>query len=103
MSDRLLQFRHKVSENPDNFLYKYSLAQLLFEKGKFEEAVNLFEHCLAAKPEWMMASLFLAKTHLALGNKDLAIKYLELTKKLAAEQSHDDPFHEANDLLVELG
>ena len=51
----------------------------------------------------MMASLFLAKTHLALGNKDLAIKYLELTKKLAAEQSHDDPFHEANDLLVELG
>ena len=103
MSDRLLQFRHKVSENPDNCLYKYSLAQLLFEKGKFEEAVNLFEQCLAAKPEWMMSALFLAKTHLALEHKQLAVKYLELTKKLAVEQSHDDPYHEANDLLLEIG
>jgi predicted Zn-dependent protease len=103
MSDRVLQFRQKVSENPNNFLYKYSLAQVLFEKGKFEEAVTLFEQCLAAKPDWMMSALFLAKTYLALENKPLAIKHLELTKKLASEQKHDDPFHEANDLLVEIG
>ena len=103
MSDRVLQFRQKVSENPNNFLYKYSLANLLFEKRNFDEAVILFEQCLEAKPDWMMAALFLAKTYLALENKHLAIKYLELTKSLAAEQSHDDPYNEANDLLLEIG
>ena len=102
MLDRILHFRRKIDEFPDNPLYKYSLGQELFEQGQNKEAACLFEDCLLAKPDWMMPALFLSKAYLALGNTELAIKNLHITRKLATEQNHEDPLHEANELLAEI-
>lgn len=102
MSDRILHFRQKIKANPSNSLYKFSLAQVLHERGDNEEAACLFEQCLIEKPNWMMSALFLGKVHIALDNKEKAVRYLQVTRDLAIEQNHDDPLQEANELLSEL-
>ena len=82
MSDRVLQFRVWLAKIQTIFSTNIALPKYCF-KRKIRGSSNSFKQCLA-KPDWMMSALFLAKTYLALENKPLAIKHLELTKKLAS-------------------
>ena len=50
----------------------------------------------------MMAYLFLAKAYIANEQEEFAREPLEITIKLAQEQSHEDPEDEAKALLVEI-
>ena len=102
MSDRITQFRQKLSTSPENLLFKYSLAQALFEENDFPEAIELFEECIAKRADWMLVSLYLGKAYLETGNYGYALNYLNLTIELGQKQNHDDPVEEAKQLLAIL-
>lgn len=102
MSERITQFRQKLSTSPENLLFKYSLAQALFEENHFDEAIELFEQCIANRTDWMLVALYLGKAYLEKGNSGNAEKYLTLTIELGLKQNHDDPVEEAKQLLATL-
>ncbi|MEK9783839.1 MAG: tetratricopeptide repeat protein, partial [Opitutales bacterium] len=94
MSERITQFRQKLSTSPENLLFKYSLAQALFEENHFDEAIELFEQCIANRTDWMLVALYLGKAYLETGNSDNSEKYLPLTSELGQKPNHDDPVEE---------
>ena len=101
MTDKISALQEKVKANPKQVFHRYSLAQAYFEENQLELACDEFEECLKARPDWMMAALFLGKAYLESDKKDKARENLELALFLAKEQNHDDPAEEASQLLKE--
>ena len=102
MGARVEQFQALVLRQPENELFRFSLAQALVAEGRAAEAVPHFEYCAAKKSDWMMARILLGKTLLQLGRKTEAKPWLEAALRLAVDQSHEDPEREVRALLTEL-
>ena len=102
MADRIASFQEKVEKNPKQVFFRYSLAQAYFEEGEFVKASSEFRKCLDVRPDWMMASLFVGKAEMEIGNLQIARQFLEMTVSLAEEQAHEDPMIEAKQLLEAL-
>ena len=103
MASRVEQFRALVERQPENELFRFSLAQALLADDRNEEAVPHLEACAAKKRDWMMPRILLGKTLLALGRRDAARPVLMDALQLAVEQQHEDPERELRALLAELG
>lgn len=102
MSPRVAQFRSLVERQPDNELFRFSLAQALQADGQLTEAAPHFEICAAKKADWMMPRILLGKLLLELGRKTEAKPWLEAALALAIEQHHEDPEREMRALLAEF-
>ncbi len=102
MNPRVAQFQKLVAHQPENELFRFSLAQALVAEGQGSEAITHFEFCVANKPEWMMPRILLGKLLLQLGRRHEAKPLLEAALRLAIAQQHDDPAHELRALLSEL-
>jgi len=96
------RFAALVAAQPENEMFRFSLAQALLREGKSAEAVPHLEICAAKKADWMMARILLGKTLLALGRPTDARPWLEQGLQLAIEQNHEDPERELRALLSEL-
>jgi predicted Zn-dependent protease len=101
MASRVEQFSTLVERQPENELFRFSLAQALVADGRGADAVPHFERCIAAKADWMMPRVLLGKLLLALGRKAEARSYLEDALRLAVDQHHEDPERELRALLAE--
>lgn len=101
MASRVDQFTTLVERQPDNELFRFSLAQALVTEGRGAEAVPHFERCVAAKADWMMPRVLLGKLLLQLGRKAEARAYLEDALQLAVDQHHEDPERELRALLAD--
>ena len=95
-------FAPLVARQPDNELFRFSLAQALVAEHRLLDAVEHFKLCIAKKPDWMMARFLLGKLYLELGRKSEATVELQAALQLAIEQSHEDPEREIRDLLASL-
>lgn len=102
MASRVDQFQALVERQPDNELFRFSLAQALAAENRGSEAVPHFEHCVARKNDWMMPRILLGKLLLQLGRRSDAKPLLEDALRLAIEQQHEDPERELRALLAEL-
>lgn len=102
MSARTDQFLTLVARQPDNELFRFSLAQALASDGRAEEAVPHYRACVAKKSDWMMPRILLGKLLLSLGQRDEARPLLEDALRLAVEQAHEDPERELRALLADL-
>jgi predicted Zn-dependent protease len=102
MTSRVDQFRLLVQQQPDNELFRFSLAQALVADGRAEDAVPHYEFCVAKKSDWMMPRILLGKVLLQRGRRDAAKPMLEQALQLAIEQHHEDPERELRALLAEL-
>jgi predicted Zn-dependent protease len=96
------QFAALVSRQPDNELFRFSLAQALLAENRPVEALEHLTACALKKPEWMMPRILLGKALLALGRKSEARPYLEQALQLAINQDHDDPARELRGLIADL-
>jgi predicted Zn-dependent protease len=96
------RFTELVTRQPDNELFRFSLAQALLQEGRDADAVPHLEFCLARKADWMMARILLGKTLLRLRRKAEARVCLETALQLAIDQQHEDPERELRALLAEL-
>ena len=92
-----------VAKQPDNELFRFSLAQALLNEGHPAEAVEHLARCARKKPDWMMPRVLLGKTLLVLDRRTEARPWLEEALKLAVEQNHEDPERELRALLAEMG
>ncbi len=96
------RFSALVARQPENEMFRFSLAQALLKEARDAEAVPHLEACLAQKPDWMMARIHLGKALLRLGRRDEAKSQLEAALQLAIDQQHEDPERELRDLLEAL-
>jgi predicted Zn-dependent protease len=99
---RSAHFAALVARQPDNELFRFSLAQALLTENKPAEALDHLVACATKKPDWMMPRILLGKTLLGLGRKVEAKPWLEQALQLAIAQNHDDPAQELNAILQDL-
>jgi len=95
-------FASLVTQQPENELFRFSLAQALVAENRPAEAVEHYRICVAKKADWMMPRILLGKVYLALGQTADARIQFEDALKLAVEQSHEDPKRELRALLAEM-
>ncbi|MFM8338326.1 MAG: molecular chaperone DnaJ [Opitutaceae bacterium] len=103
MPSRLEQFHALVARQPENQLFRFSLAQALETEGRAEEAVEHYRFCVAAKADWMMPRILLGKILLRLDRREEAGTVLREALALAVAQHHEDPERELRALLADLG
>ena len=77
MASRVEQFAAAVARQPDNELFRFSLAQALVAENRAAEAVPHYENCIAKKADWMMPRILLGKLLLQLGRRTEAKPLLE--------------------------
>lgn len=102
MAGRVEQFQALVERQPDNELFRFSLAQALAAAGRGEEALPHFAACVEKKADWMMARILMGKLLVQLDRRAEARPLLQAALKLAVEQHHEDPERELRALLAEL-
>jgi Putative Zn-dependent protease, contains TPR repeats len=102
MSDRIAQFEKLVAQQPDNELFRFSLAQALSAAGRSTDAIPHYEFCVAKKADWMMPRILLGKLLLSLDRRAEARPFLQAALQLAIDQSHEDPERELRALLADL-
>lgn len=96
------RFATLVAQQPENELFRFSLAQALLKANRAAEALPHLQLCAEKKADWMIPRILLGKTLLQLGRKTEARPWLELALALAVEQSHEDPERELRALLQEI-
>lgn len=102
MTDRVDQFQALVTSQPQNELFRFSLAQALLSAEKDTEAIPHLEFCVQRKADWMLPRILLGKVLLQQGDIERARPLLESALQLALEQDHEDPAAELQALLAAL-
>ena len=102
MPTRVERFAALVAQQPENELFRFSLAQALVDAGQESDAVPHYEICVARKADWMMPRILLGKLFLRLGRQADAQPLLQAALGLAVAQQHDDPERELRALLAGL-
>jgi len=102
MASRTETFAGLVAQQPENELFRFSLAQALVTEERGAEAVSHFEYCVTKKADWMMPRILLGKLLARLGRQAEAKVHLADALRLALEQHHEDPERELRALLAEL-
>ena len=102
MASRVEQFRALVERQPENEMFRFSLAQALVAEGRNDDAVAQYAFCVARKADWMMARILLGKLLLQLDRRQDAKPVLEEALRLAVDQHHEDPERELRALLIDL-
>ena len=95
-------FQNKVNEAPENKLFRFSLAKILFDKTLFLEAIPHLRKCVELENNWMLARILLGKAYLQTGQYNEAKASLTKALDLAIEQKHEDPKTEILKLLDDL-
>lgn len=97
---RSAHFGALVAKQPDNELFRFSLAQALLAEDRATDALEHLEFCARKKSDWMMPRIMLGKTLLALDRRPEARPWLEEALALAIAQDHQDPEAELRALLA---
>jgi predicted Zn-dependent protease len=102
VASRSEHFQALVARQPENELFRFSLAQALQSEGRDAEAVPHFEFCVQKKMDWMMPRILLGKILLTSGRAPDARSILESALQLAIEQHHETPEAELRALLASI-
>lgn len=101
-ADRIARFSALVAAQPDNPLFRFSLAQALDAAGRLDEAAEHYRECCAARADWMMPRILLGKLELRAGRPAAARPVLAEALELAIVQHHEEPEVELRALLAGL-
>jgi predicted Zn-dependent protease len=95
-------FAALVAKQPENELFRFSLAQALVAEHRYLDAVEHYKFCVKKKTDWMMPRILLGKLLLELGRGPEARLLLQEALRLAIDQEHADPEQELRALLADL-
>ena len=96
------RFQKLVEQNPDNELFRFSLAQALVKENEPGQAEPHLRACVEKRPDWMVAHIMLGKALVELGRVAEARPVFETALGLAIEQQHEDPESELRALLEQM-
>lgn len=99
---RSAHFATLVARQPENELFRFSLAQSFLAEQRPADALEHLQACADKKPDWMMPRILLGKALLGLGRPAEARPWLESALHLAVTQDHEDPARELQALLADL-
>ncbi len=102
MPSRSEHFATLVARQPDNELFRFSLAQALLAELRPADALEHLEFCARKKTDWMIPRILLGKSLVGLKRIPEARPWLEQALQLAVDQDHDDPAQELRSLLADL-
>ncbi len=102
MPDRITQFTQLVAQQPDNELFRFSLAQSLIANQRGAEAEPHLRICVTKNHDWMLPRILLGKQLLATDRRAEAKALLEDALRLAIAQDHDDPAEELRALVSQF-
>ena len=97
------RFQTLVDQNPDNELYRFSLAQALIKENRPGQAEPHLRLCIEKRPDWMVAYIMLGHALIELERRDEAKPIFQTAHRLAVEQEHEEPETELNALLEQMG
>lgn len=95
-------FAHLVAQQPDNELFRFSLAQALVAEHRYLDALEQYKFCVRKKADWMMPRILLGKLLLELGRHPEARLQLQEALRLAVDQQHEEPERELRALLANM-
>jgi predicted Zn-dependent protease len=96
------RFAALVASQPDNEMFRFSLAQALLKEGRPADAIPHLEICARKKADWMVPRILLGKALVELGRKAEARPALEEALQLAVDQQHEDPERELRAILADI-
>ena len=102
MNPRIEALTNQVEAQPENVLFRFSLAQALFNEEAWKDALPHLQTCALARADWMVPRILLGKSYLALNQTEEAKPWLQQALQLAIEQDHRDPAEELRTLLADL-
>jgi tetratricopeptide (TPR) repeat protein len=103
LPERIAQFRKMAADDPENELGHYRLGQLLMENKEYDPAVASFRRTLELSPQFSKVYQLLGAAHMALNQREDAIKVLRQGFAVADERGDNMPRDEMGKLLTELG
>ena len=92
-----------LKSRPDDELLRFSLGKALLDAGRVDEAERELRTALAAKDDWMIVTMLLAKIAGQKGDKVAAKEMWERGLQLAIDQDHEGPEEECRAELAKLG
>jgi tetratricopeptide (TPR) repeat protein len=103
LPERIAQFRKMANDDPDNELGHYRLGQLLMENKEYDLAAASFRRTLELSPQFSKVYQLLGATHLALNQREEAVKVLRQGFSIADERGDNMPRDEMGKMLTQLG
>ena len=98
----IAKYESLLKARPDDELLHFSLGKALYDAGRIPEAETQFQIALAAKPDWMIVTMLLAKIALQKNDKAAAKALYEKGLELAIAQDHEGPEEECRAELAKL-
>ena len=99
----IAKYEALLKSRPDDELLRFSLGKALLDAGRVDEAERELRTALAAKDDWMIVTMLLAKVAGQKGDKAAAKKLWERGLQLAIDQDHEGPEEECRAELARLG
>ena len=95
-------FLPKVSAQPDNMLFRFSLGQALYEEGDVAGSIPHLQRCADSQEDWMLPRILLGKALLQQNKPETARSILENALQLAIAKNHEGPTEELHALLADF-
>ena len=99
----IAKYEALLKSRPDDELLRFSLGKALLDAGRVDEAERELRTALAAKEDWMIVTMLLAKITGQKGDNAGAKLMWERGLQLAIEQHHEGPEEECRAELAKLG
>lgn len=98
----IAKYEGLLQQRPNDELLLFSLGKALYDAGRLPEAETHLRAALAAKPDWMVVAMLLAKIALQQNDHIKARAYYEKGLELAIAQDHVGPEEEIRAALAKL-
>jgi Flp pilus assembly protein TadD len=90
----ITKYEGLLKQRPNDELLMFSLGKALYDAGRFFDAEIHLRSALAAKPDWMVVVMLLAKIALQRKDRPAARALYEKGLELAIVQDHEGPQEE---------
>jgi Flp pilus assembly protein TadD len=98
----IAKYEGLLQARPNDELIHFSLGKALYDAGRVPEAETHLRAALAAKPDWMVVTMLLAKIALQRDDDTEARMLYQSALKLAIDQHHEGPEEEIRAELAKL-
>ena len=98
----IAKYEGLLKQRPNDELILFSLGKALYDAGRLAEAETQLSAALAARPDWMIVTMLLAKIALQQDDRAKARAFYEKGLELAIAQDHEGPEEECRAALAKL-